>query len=331
MREYYMTKLLPKWVTLTGEEGGFNLDRSFQFQLEWERKFSSMWYDLTDSERERIVPIQYPYTEQSVAEFLERLKEIVENRGIIDSIVSVLPDFTKDKPFPVKAMKEVGLIEELKRGTHPVLFSWMVEIECHGKCFAIGKYPVTQSIWECVMGTNPSYRIGSAKPVDSVSWFDCVEFCNKLSEREGVKKAYILKDEKVTCDFSAEGYRLPTEFEWAFAAQANQDFEYSGSNNVDEVAWYSKNSHRQTHPVGQKKGNGFGLYDMSGNVYEWCWDWYGYSPPTTDSRGPSTGSHRGFRGGSSFDDSSRSILSKRYWDYPNNTGGALSFRLARTL
>jgi len=138
--------------------------------------------------------------------------------------------------------------------------------------FRIGKFPVTQQEWEAVMGRNPSQNIGDNLPVENVSWHDCQEFIAKLNEMTG------------------KTFRLPTEAEWEFAARGGRrtkGFKYSGSDDPDEVAWHEHNAEGRTHPVGQKKPNELGLYDMSGNVCEWCSDWwgrYGSSPATNPQR-----------------------------------------------
>jgi formylglycine-generating enzyme required for sulfatase activity len=165
-------------------------------------------------------------------------------------------------------------------------------------------------------------NVGSNNPVTMVNWFDVVKWCNARSEKDGLTPVYYTDSTQssiyrtgqidINIDavkWTANGYRLPTECEWEYAARGgNQthDYMYSGSyDDLDEVAWYKNNSGDSTHPVGQKKANELGIYDMSGNVDEWCWDWYGYAYPsgvTTDLKGPTTTkSMRVARGGSMGD------------------------------
>ncbi len=153
--------------------------------------------------------------------------------------------------------------------------------------FYIGKYEVTQEEWESVMGSNPSNYIGPNKPVDNVNWDDIQEYIVKLSALTGRQ------------------YRLPTEAEWEYASRGgnkSKGYRFSGSNDVNEVAWNSDNSNSETHEVGQMKPNELGLFDMSGNVWEWCSDWYdaGYykKSPAKNPQGPSSGQTRVLRSGS---------------------------------
>ena len=151
--------------------------------------------------------------------------------------------------------------------------------------YYIGETEVTQELWEAVMGSNPSYFEGdNQRPVENVSWNDCQKFIKKLNRLTGKE------------------FRLPTEAEWEYAARGgkySRGYKYSGSNNADEVAWYDSNSGSKTHPVKTKKDNELGLYDMSGNVWEWCNDWWGcyQSNSQTNPTGPSEGESRVLRGG----------------------------------
>ncbi len=150
--------------------------------------------------------------------------------------------------------------------------------------FSICKYEVTQDLWTFVMGSNPSHFKGGRKPVEEITWNDSQLFIQKLNTLTGLN------------------FRLPTEAEWEYAARGgnkSQGFKYAGSNKINEVAWYSGNSANSTHDVGQKAPNELGLYDMSGNVYEWCQDWKGrYTrTPQANPTGPEEGTYRVNRGG----------------------------------
>jgi sulfatase modifying factor 1 len=202
--------------------------------------------------------------------------------------------------------------------------------------FYMSKTGVTQGEWESVMGFNPSnmsYGIGSDYPVNMVSWYDAVEYCNALSRRDGLTPVYGGSGENITCDFTAKGYRLHTEAEWEYAARGGQnniDYRsYAGSDSVDAVGWYSGNSDTTSHPVGGKQANDLGLYDMSGNVWEWCWDWYyrDSSGTINDPAGPALGSSRVARGAGwgSGADSCRSA--NRYYCSPGYRNTSLGFRL----
>ena len=151
--------------------------------------------------------------------------------------------------------------------------------------YYMGMYEVPQALWEAVMGSNPSEYKGDNLPVEMVSWNDCQEFISKLNSLTGRK------------------FRLPTEAEWEYAARGgkkSRGYQYSGNSNISDVAWYKDNSANKTHPVGTKQANELGIYDMCGNVYEWCQDWYGsYSSSSqTNPTGSDSGANRVLRGGS---------------------------------
>jgi len=181
--------------------------------------------------------------------------------------------------------------------------------------FQIGKYEVTQGQWQKIMGANPSAsKKGDDYPVENVSWNEVQEFIAKLNR------------------LTSQNYWLPTEAEWEYAARSGGERErYSGSDSIDAVAWYGSNSGNATHPVGTKAANGFGLYDMSGNVWEWCQDWYGGSyygsSPRNSPTGPTSGSLRVFRGGGWSYSPVNLRVAGRFRASPGYRGGSLGFRL----
>ena len=210
------------------------------------------------------------------------------------------------------------------------------------KPFYISKYEITQQQYKAVMGNNPSEFKGDDLPVEQVSWYDALNFCNRLSQSEGLTPCYTMNGTKVTCDFEANGYRLPTEAEWEYAAKAGTktDFysgklTYSGNSpidpNLDKIAWYSANSSNATHPVGQKAPNAFGLYDMSGNVWEWCWDRYAEYPSkeTKDYQGPEIGTYRVYRGGGWRNLAWYCRSTNRDRNYLDDKNNSLGFRVVK--
>ena len=181
--------------------------------------------------------------------------------------------------------------------------------------YYIGKTEVTQALWKAVMGSNPSEFKGDDLPVERVSWYDCQEFIRELNAMTG------------------QNFRLPTEAEWEFACRGGNNsrgYKYSGSNYIDNVAWYDGNSEDKTHPVATKLPNELGLYDMSGNVWEWCSDWNGKysSGAQTNPKGPYDGSYRVIRGGSWIFSVGYCRSSRRYNDIPMYRNYCFGLRLA---
>ena len=186
------------------------------------------------------------------------------------------------------------------------------------KAFLLGRYEVTQAEYRAITGASPSKFVGERRPVEQVSWDDAMAFCRKLTERE--RAAGRLPE--------GHEYTLPTEAQWEYACRAGTTGDYAGS--LDAMAWYSANSGSQTQPVGQKQPNAWGLYDMHGNVFEWCFDWIDRYPSgtITDPTGAASGSHRVDRGGSYLNEAAPCRSAARYVCPPGDRHDRLGFRLA---
>ena len=210
------------------------------------------------------------------------------------------------------------------------------------------------------MGSLPSILTSPAsgetqekRPVQNVSWYDAIMYCNMRSSNENKTPCYSVNgntdtrqwnytphadnsiSEAITCDFSANGYRLPTEAEWEYLARGGNtsnsgQYTYSGSDTVDDVAWYRDNCENKDHEVKQKLPNAMGLYDMSGNVVEWCWDWYGSIDTGIPSTGASSGSKRICRGGGYVNPASSASVAHRSSFEPYRRGRNLGFRVVRS-
>ena len=268
------------------------------------------------------------------------------------------PDSTVPEGFVKVAGKSIAGTESWTPSSSVFVSGRKLEI----KAFYMSDHEVTRAEYKEVMGSLPDNMAkahdkdgheltGDAagkNPVNKVSWYDALVYCNKRSIKESLTPCYKISGKTnpddwgavptssnstwnaATCDFEANGYRLPTEAEWEWAARGGENYQYAGSNNIDEVAWYTSNtSDTGTRDVKTKKANGYGLYDMSGNVWEWCWDWYASVTNTTPNTGASSGSNRCDRGGSWRGSANRAGVANRDNSGPYDHYYVLGFRLVR--
>jgi formylglycine-generating enzyme required for sulfatase activity len=217
--------------------------------------------------------------------------------------------------------------------------------------FYLGVHEVTQAQYQAVMGHNPSYFSSNSKgkdrvagqstdqhPVEYVSWLDAVQFCNKLSAKEDLKPFYEIDGETArVADWKGPGYRLPTEAEWEYACRAGTSTRYSFGDDresLGESGWYEENSGSRTHPVGQKGANALGLFDLHGNVCEWCWDGFderSYAgAPAEDPSGRARVPDRVIRGGGWGSEPRGCRSAFRSWSAPGYRSNSIGFRLARS-
>ncbi|MDJ0386227.1 formylglycine-generating enzyme family protein [Streptomyces sp. G-G2] len=187
--------------------------------------------------------------------------------------------------------------------------------------YQLATFPTTQALYEQITGQRPSTADGDQLPVEGVSWWDAIRFCNALSQRDGFEPVYHLhaNGEGAEWDASADGYRLPTEAEWEHACRAGTTGPHYGP--LDEIAWYRGNSHERIHDVGGKQANAWGLHDMIGNVWNWCWDIYDAEV---------YGTYRVLRGGGWFDEHWSCRASARRRGHPSFQVDDVGFRIARS-
>ena len=227
--------------------------------------------------------------------------------------------------------------------------------------FKMGKYTITQELYQAVMGTNPSSfssspngtEVQGKRPVETVNWYHAIAFCNKLSIRDGLTPVYSVTGinfetlshvaiptssnttwDAATATWTNNGYRLPTDAQWEYACRADTSTDWHFGNTESQLinyAWFSDNSDSKTHQVGKKLPNPWGLYDMHGNVWEWCWDWYDKFPAGSENNytGAASGTYRVIRGGGWYGPAGITCSFGRSYDDPDSGGNALGFRLVR--
>ena len=306
------------------------------YRIEWHRKIKVMQasLDALKKENENLLK-ELKKTQFSLAE--EKL-ETLETSKITKSVSqSKLPPYHNMVKIPGGTFLMGSPESESKR-----IYNEGPQHKVKITPFYMGIYPVTQAEYEKIMRKNPSEFKGQDLPVEMVSWYDAVEYCNKLSLKESLTPAYTISGENVSWNRNATGYRLPTEAEWEYACRAGTTTPFNTGNNITtEQANYDGNFpynnnakgkyRKETSSVGSFSPNSWGLYDMHGNVKEWCWDWYGFYDKRTqiDPVGASLGANRALRGGSWFSNARFLRSASRDGSNPSYRHSRIGFRLAR--
>ncbi|OGU59845.1 MAG: hypothetical protein A2X64_04015 [Ignavibacteria bacterium GWF2_33_9] len=268
----------------------------------------------------------------------------------ISKVVFVLPNFSAEEVQLVcnsvntnKLFIEVSRLPALETVEIPIgnfnmgsLFGLKDEFPVHtitiSKPIIASKFEINQFYYSQVMKTNPSMIKDYRLPVDSITWIKAIQFCNELSQIQELKPVYTIFGENVKFDTTANGWRLPTEAEWEYMCKAHDTTNYFTNEDLSKLGWFIMNSGLKSHPSGQKSPNAFGLYDMQGNLWEWCWDfynsdYYGISP-VQNPLGPISGERHVARGGGYDSGNSLCRASNRF--YPSNPIQSTGIRIVRT-
>jgi len=299
--------------------------------------------DVKEIEEKHGITLGFPYSESMLDGLDEKLKKMSEAGMDLSTIDFSTIDFSKIDVEKWTTIKSLLKVKKIPAGTFTMGCTSEQGSDCSDsespshkvtltRDFYIMESEVTQALYKTVMGSNPSNFESANRPVETVSWFDVVGFANRLSELDGRLPCYSISGIDVKwSNKDCTGWRLPTEAEWEYAARGGQSYKYAGSHSVGDVAWYGDNSNSETHDVCGKSRNGYGLCDMSGNVWEWVWDWYGNysSNKGTDLVGPVSGPYRVYRGGSWRNYARFTRVSYRYVNDPTYRLRYLGVRLSR--
>ena len=338
------------------------LPHTHKYSADWTSDATSHWHAATCGHDVKSDEAAHSFNEGVVT------KEATETEAGVKIYTCSVCEYKKTEAIPVLPSTQAVFVKIAGTEiTGKETWTPKSEVFVSGRAITIptllvSDHEVTRGEFKDVMGTDPSkasaYDANGTKltgdavfnnPVNYVSWYAAIAYCNKLSIKEGLTPCYTVKDvdfatlkysdiptysnstwDVATCDFTANGYRLPTEAEWEYLARGGENYKYAGSNTVGDVAWYTSNTNDTgTREVKTKQANAYGLYDMSGNVWEWCWDWYGSINSTTDSAGSASGSGRVRRGGSWFGGGISCAVSDRSSSSPYDRGSFYGLRVVR--